>query len=822
MSDPAVSAYLTKLLCSYGGRLDKNRLADLLDLPGQQIEQILQDEPLKFPQSSEMVLARSPLRICTIYLHPKEEEETCTKLHLCRNYLRGQCPPTRQPQCRFSHDVLSDHNRSVLKANKLTGLNEDEIKVLLFQNDNQLLPDNCRKYMHNNCDQGEDCTRLHVCSYFIQGECKNCFCKRSHNLLEGKILLNCSWLSQEAIQNFQMLCVLTNNERQQALKEEPKNEEPRSARGMSQGRGREPGNRARSHDLLKDRSRMRNKGLHISQQSDSGLPSHCTEIQRLGDEKYNRVGDYDSEKRLHHLMDDWFSQNTAPLGNVQIKSSETSAGGTPQEGTKSSISSLTLNKLVTSSMETSFNAEPGIIPSIISAKPSSVSIKSKTSSIKTPSTPNQTPVKELGEKVCSPVAEPANVKSISSSVSKSSLCSTSECPCIAKTKPATSVIVGNLESSSSLPNSSNFSGASMRADTPSRKHQTNVKTIAKLEIASGIQKPKLTKTQPTTNIYSVIPQKSDKKLDELGTCTNNSQPNTKKVSSSILSSEPPIIYFFNPTASILFTAENKTGILNYQKMNQMKDHYLTESQVCWRPESLDFDRVKTLRARIKPNADNSKQKPVYSTSEVVYYSPTWDMNAVPEVGYQNIPVPQTCNEFSNIAKMFSKTVLEHEVLKMWRVQNPTLWRVYQWQKDQMKKKNSGNVDERQLFHGTDCVNVNTICRGNFDWSVCGSNNILYGQGNYFAKDAAYAHGYSPANRTGTRTMFVARVLVGDFIKGDPTMRRPPQKYKSAESYNSCVNNVTSPSIFVVFEKSQVYPEYILEYKKKESVSLITI
>ncbi|CAI9534136.1 unnamed protein product, partial [Staurois parvus] len=124
----------------------------LLDLPAEQIEQILQDEVLRFPQSSHLILAQSPLRICERYLFPngpegeEEEEDKCPKLHLCRHYLRGQCPPNRWPRCKFSHDVLSDHNRAVLKANELSGLFEDEIKVLLFQNDNQLLPEDCSKY----------------------------------------------------------------------------------------------------------------------------------------------------------------------------------------------------------------------------------------------------------------------------------------------------------------------------------------------------------------------------------------------------------------------------------------------------------------------------------------------------------------------------------------------------------------------------------------------------------------------------------------------------------------------------------------------------
>lgn len=71
-------------------------------------------------------------------------------------------------------------------------------------------------------------------------------------------------------------------------------------------------------------------------------------------------------------------------------------------------------------------------------------------------------------------------------------------------------------------------------------------------------------------------------------------------------------------------------------------------------------------------------------------------------------------------------------------------------------------------------------------------------------------------------MVVALVLVGDFVVGDSKMRRPPQKYNKTECYDSCVDNTHSPSIFVVFEKFQVYPEYILEYEEEKKKSSCVI
>lgn len=62
-------------------------------------------------------------------------------------------------------------------------------------------------------------------------------------------------------------------------------------------------------------------------------------------------------------------------------------------------------------------------------------------------------------------------------------------------------------------------------------------------------------------------------------------------------------------------------------------------------------------------------------------------------------------------------------------------------------------------------------------------------------------------------MFVARVLVGDYVKGNAAYVRPPKKCADRLwFYDSCVDDELNPSVFVVFEKHQIYPEYIIEYK----------
>ena len=122
-----------------------------------------------------------------------------------------------------------------------------------------------------------------------------------------------------------------------------------------------------------------------------------------------------------------------------------------------------------------------------------------------------------------------------------------------------------------------------------------------------------------------------------------------------------------------------------------------------------------------------------------------------------------------------------------------------------------NNTERMLFHGTDSLDtVRGIAINNFDHRISGKNATMYGEGAYFAKTAKYSHAYT---KPPERFMFLARVMVGDYTKGDPSFKRPPSKVGAAhELYDSCVNDVSSPSIFIVFDTKQYYPEFLIQYK----------
>ena len=83
---------------------------------------------------------------------------------------------------------------------------------------------------------------------------------------------------------------------------------------------------------------------------------------------------------------------------------------------------------------------------------------------------------------------------------------------------------------------------------------------------------------------------------------------------------------------------------------------------------------------------------------------------------------------------------------------------------------------------------------------------------YFARDAIYSAGYTGTNG-GSRYMYLARVLVGRYCQGRPSLIAPPSRDpKSPELlYDSVVDNERNPTIFVVFHDSNCFPEYLITF-----------
>ena len=79
----------------------------------------------------------------------------------------------------------------------------------------------------------------------------------------------------------------------------------------------------------------------------------------------------------------------------------------------------------------------------------------------------------------------------------------------------------------------------------------------------------------------------------------------------------------------------------------------------------------------------------------------------------------------------------------------------------------------------------------------------FGVGVYFSSDPIYSNQFAKPNSKGEKSMFLARVLIGNTIIGNPSMKTRPPGYDTTTDGNH---------IFVTYHDAQAYAEYLITYK----------
>ncbi|XP_071090725.1 uncharacterized protein [Haliotis cracherodii] len=181
---------------------------------------------------------------------------------------------------------------------------------------------------------------------------------------------------------------------------------------------------------------------------------------------------------------------------------------------------------------------------------------------------------------------------------------------------------------------------------------------------------------------------------------------------------------------------------------------------------------------------------------------------------EQFEVKKETNEYTKVEKTFTGSVgRQKTILKIERVQTQSLWRQYAAMKQRLETQNTGHNNEKVLWHGTSMDGVPYIAKNGFNRSYCGKNATVYGKGVYFAVRASYSDLYAAPDRWGDRQMFLARVLTGMYCEGAEQMKVPPTRdSKNQILYDSVVNNVDAPDMFVIFNDTQAYPEYLITYR----------
>ena len=184
-----------------------------------------------------------------------------------------------------------------------------------------------------------------------------------------------------------------------------------------------------------------------------------------------------------------------------------------------------------------------------------------------------------------------------------------------------------------------------------------------------------------------------------------------------------------------------------------------------------------------------------------------------------VDVSTQSDEFDAIAARFFQTMPDASIDRLERVENGYVHESFKLQASTLAKQMGADWDSttmrQMLFHGTEAVDpiVNAEDGHAFLPLLSGtSTGAIFGDGCYFARDSKYSDDYANTLPSGQKQMLVVDVLVGRWSLGQKNMKMPPllpgEKYRR---FNSLVNKVDNPSIFVVQHSNQAYPAYLITY-----------
>merc|ERR1719181_1682451 len=179
-------------------------------------------------------------------------------------------------------------------------------------------------------------------------------------------------------------------------------------------------------------------------------------------------------------------------------------------------------------------------------------------------------------------------------------------------------------------------------------------------------------------------------------------------------------------------------------------------------------------------------------------------------------------EYQRVVDAFKKTQPNATVVSVERIQNLGLWQSYAAKRQTLLLRGKAEgvhasklkeYERPMLFHGTsDWASAKIIDQG-FNRSFCGKNATAYGKGVYFARHSHYSSNpkYSTPDANGVQHMFACRVMVGEFCLGRPNMVTPDVR-KGNTLFDSTVDRLENPTIYVTYHDAQAYPDYLIHFK----------
>nr|XP_021548537.1 zinc finger CCCH-type antiviral protein 1 [Neomonachus schauinslandi] len=898
MADPEVCCFITKILCAHGGRMALDALLKEIRLSEGQLREVLEEAgPDRFvvletgdkEGVTRSVVATTRARVC----RRKFCQRPCEDLHLCKLNLLGRCNYSQSERnlCKYSHNVLSEENFKVLKNHELSGLNKEELAVLLVQSDPFFMPEICKNYKGEGrrviCDKYPQCERLHICEHFTRGNCGYTNCLRSHNLMDRRVLaiMREHGLSSSVVQNIQDICNSKHSPKKHSGHRAPPAYRREAAyRGRSKSRDRsfqgsteflpsasaptpkpctpapnQIGHRPPPDDVpVED---LAHKFVCLGSQDGpqpSPVPPQADNLrgrdQVGGSQRFSENGS--PEDRCYGDQGSiYLPSDSAPASNHKGPATWLNGKGTggetlfPQSqaapGSPQTPDAVTARKSVGVLSSDGVNAEGRggkqnvqyvpLFNNNVDATATDISSARPFNYKTAPSRQREKPLprnrdtgttrsnlQTTGKITDGDDPAAASVNDSASDVESTGSSRMVDCG-------STEICLDHLYRDCQVGGSCNkvhfhlpyrwqmwiantwmdlqpmediekaYCDPQIRTfsignkDIDFQKMTCNFNPIRRISTPSSV-------TEPTNFVLATKWIWYWK--NESDTWVEYGEEKEKRKASSIDSSYLESIFLCHPVGVVPFQAGSRSYELSFVGMIQTNVASKTQKDVVRRPTFMSYKAVEQIKSGLSYQPAQTPPDPLSST-----LLPQLDFGSS---GYELLEIDNRCPEYAMISEYFKTSMKNFKIEKIKKIKNTKLLNTFE-----RKKMKMNNRTEKTLFYATSRIHVESICKNNFDWILHGTGETKYGKGIYFTKDAIHSHKNCQGD-TKNIVMFVARVLVGDFTQGEMGSTGPPPP-----PYDSYVDIRLNPSVFVIFEKNQIYPEYVIEYTELDKPCVIS-